>query len=189
MHDVGKVLSWKYSQYGLARAMLGLLVVSMIISGCGKSEDSAKVLPPVAIEAGDECHVCGMIITNFPGPKGEAYVRGSREPLKFCSTRDFFSFLLQPENKVNVTQIYVHDMGATDWDHPADSAFVDARKAFYVIDQPLKGAMGPTLASFKHRKDALAFMEKHDGRILRFDDITLDIVATLGSGAAVTPPP
>ena len=160
-----------------------MLSVSMFV-GCGKSDNSAKSLPPIAIEPGDECHVCGMIIANFPGPKGEAYTRNSKTPLKFCSTRDLFSFLLQPESKAMVTQIYVHDMGKTDWEHPADSAFVDARAAWYVADQPLRGAMGPTLASFKQRKDAEAFREQHGGRLLRFEDITLEILAKLGEGSA-----
>jgi copper chaperone NosL len=172
-----------------AMFMLSILLVSSVLTGCGKSEDDSKLLPPVSIEAGDECHVCGMIITNFPGPKGEAYERGSEVPLKFCSTRDLFSYLLQPENQARVTQVYVHDMGATDWEHPADNAFVDARSAWYVADQPLKGAMGPTLASFKTREDAQAFIEKHGGRLLRFKDITLEILATLGGGKSKPLPP
>lgn len=158
------------------------LIFVMLLSGCGGSEESARPLPPVAIEQGDECHVCGMIISNFPGPKGEAYQRGSERPLKFCSTRDLFSYLLQPENRERVTQIYVHDLAQTGWEHPANDAFVDARAAWYVADQPMKGAMGPTLASFGKREDAQAFAERHGGRLLRFDEITLEILANLQSG-------
>ncbi|MEJ2345663.1 MAG: nitrous oxide reductase accessory protein NosL [Gammaproteobacteria bacterium] len=164
-------------------ALLGMVVLAALAIGCGKSEQASKSLPPVAIQSGDECHVCGMIIANFPGPKGEAYVRGADKPFKFCSTRDLFSWLLQPENKVAATSVYVHDMGSTDWAHPADSAFVDARKAWYVIDQPLKGAMGPTLASFARKADAEAFMRQHGGRLVRFHDVTLDMVAHLKGGS------
>ncbi len=153
-----------------------------LVGGCGDSEIAPETLPPIAIEAGDECHVCGMIITRFPGPKGEAYGRGGSVPFKFCSTRDLFSFLLQPENQSRVTQVYVHDMGATDWEHPADSAFVDARAAWYVVDQPLTGAMGPTLASFSRKEAAQAFIQRHGGRLMRFDDITLEVVANLSGG-------
>lgn len=162
-----------------------LLLFSSVLVGCDKSEDAIKTLPPISIESGDECHVCGMIISNYPGPKGEAYVRHSEIPLKFCSTRDLFSYLLQPENKVNVTQLYVHDMGATDWDHPSDTAFVDARSAWYVADHQLKGAMGPTLASFKKQEEAMAFIDKHGGRLLRFEDITLELLANLGRAVSV----
>lgn len=164
--------------------VLQFLLMASILMGCDKSEEPTKTLTPVAIETGDECHVCGMLITNFPGPKGEAYVRGSGIPLKFCSTRDLFSYMLQPESKVIVAKVYVHDMGATDWNHPANTAFVDARSAWYVADQPLKGAMGPTLASFRTQQDAQAFHVKHGGRLLRIEDITLEILANLGSGAS-----
>lgn len=165
-----------------------LLVWGMLlfIGGCGNSEKAPESRPPVAIGPGDECHVCGMLITRFPGPKGEVYVRGGSRPLKFCSTRDLFSYLLQPES-VGVTQIYVHDMGATEWVHPDDNAFVDARAAWYVVNQPLQGAMGPTLASFKRREDARVFMDKHGGELLRFDDITLELLADLTSGQSGSP--
>jgi len=149
------------------------------LNGCEKSEQAAKPLPPVAINPGDECHVCGMTIDRFPGPKGEAYVRGASKPFKFCSTRDLFSWWLQPENKIAATSVYVHDMGKTSWKHPSDKDFVDARSAWYVIDQPLPGAMGPTLASFAHKADAEAFVHKHGGRLLRFQDITLELLADL----------
>jgi len=163
-------------------AWLLLLLAGVMLAGCGKSDETTPPLPPVAIESGDECHVCGMIIANFPGPKGEAFVRGRETPLKFCSTRDLFSYLLQPDSMTIVTQVYVHDMSAADWKHPVESAFVDARSAWYVAGVSLKSAMGPTLMSFKSREDAQAFSEKHGGRLLRFEDITLEIVANLGSG-------
>lgn len=188
MHCGRKGLSRQGTTYVMTGRVLGLLIFSLFFAGCGEPEDAAKDFPPIAIEAGDECHVCGMSITNFPGPKGEAYLRGKKFPLKFCSTRDLFSYLLQPENQGNVSQIYVHDMGATDWTHPADSAFVDARTAWFVAEQPLKGAMGPTLASFKNREDAMAFVERHGGEVLRFNEITLEILANLTRGTAEKEP-
>lgn len=170
---------FRYTRKGALFRLLIMLLVLAPLAGCGKQEDAQERLPPIAIEQGDECHVCGMLISRFPGPKGEAFVRNSKTPLKFCSTRDMFSFLLQPEAGSNVTQVYVHDMAKTDWDHPSDRAFIDAKKAWYVIGQPLKGAMGPTLASFKNRVDAEEFVERHGGRVLRFKDVTLEELARL----------
>lgn len=162
---------------------LAVLLIAATLAGCGRSEQPGRSdAPPVPIEAGDECHVCGMLIGTFPGPKGEVYVRGSDRPLKFCSTRDLFSALLQPEMKPAVRQVYVHDMGATDWQHPADSAFVDGRGAWYVTGHDLRGAMGPTLASFARREDAERFAAEHGGRVIRFNDITLEMLATLNTG-------
>ena len=166
-----------------------LYLAFAVLAGCGNSEEGTRILPPVAIEAGDECHVCGMIISNFSGPKGEAFLRTGGRPLKFCSTRDLFSYLLQPESTAMVTQVYVHDMGASDWAHPADGTFIDARMAWYVADQPMRGAMGPTLASFKNQEQARAFIEQHGGRLLRFEEITLEILANLGEGGSSPPHP
>lgn len=167
------------------RSAMYLLVMLLLVSaysGCGKQESEAKRLPPVAIEQGDECHVCGMIISRFPGPKGEVFVRNAQEPLKFCSTRDMFSYLLQPEIQAASTQAYVHDMAATEWEHPADSAFVDAKEAWYVVGHPMKGAMGATPASFKTKEGAEHFIEQHGGKLLRYEAITLEVLNNLGDG-------
>ncbi len=158
------------------------LLLVIILSGCEKSETDKQAMPPVPINPGDECHVCGMIITNYPGPKGELYVRGQQQPYKYCSTRDLFSHYLQPEMKIATSKIYVHDMAETNWTNPEDNAFVDARSAWYVIEQPMRGAMGPTLASFANKSDAEKFVQQHGGRIISFDEITLDILTSLGTG-------
>ncbi|MBI1422318.1 MAG: nitrous oxide reductase accessory protein NosL [Gammaproteobacteria bacterium] len=159
--------------------LLCVVFLPLLTGGCDKAESPTVKQPPVAIVSGDECHVCGMTISRFPGPKGEAYVRGATKPFKFCSTRDLFSWFLQPENKVSATSIYVQDMGATDWAHPGDSTFIDARSAWYVANQSLQGAMGPTLASFASKADAEKFIKKNGGQLLRFQDVTLELVATL----------
>lgn len=162
--------------------VFGLTVVLLLV-GCGQPDSpNHAATPPVAIEPGDECHVCGMIIGQFPGPKGEVYVRGADAPLKYCSTRDLFSELLQPEMRGAARKIYVHDMGATDWQHPSDAEFIDARSAWYVAGHELRGAMGPTLAAFARHEDAERFASEHGGRLVRFDDITLEMLATLTGG-------
>jgi copper chaperone NosL len=149
------------------------------LAGCGDDAESLAAQRPVPIEDGDSCHMCGMFIARFPGPKGQCYVRGSEAVLKFCSTRDLFGFITQPENASIVQSIFVHDMGATDWERPDDGAFVDARPAFYVICHPLPGAMGPTLASFAERATAGAFATEHGGRIVLFQDIDAERISRL----------
>ncbi len=165
---------------------LALILLASLLSGCGQSAPpGGRRTAPVAIESGDECHVCGMLIGQFPGPKGEIFVTGADQPLKYCSTRDMFSELLQPEMKAAVEKVYVHDMGATDWDHPSDAAFTDGRTAWYVAGHDLRGAMGPTLAAFAKRADAERFVAEHGGRLIRFEDVTLAMLATLQQGAGM----
>jgi len=155
-----------------------VLAAAVLAAGCGR-EQQAVHHSPQPIASGDECHVCGMIIKRFPGPKAEAFVAGSDTPFKFCSTRDLFAYLLQPETKSQVRDIYVHDMGATNWAHPDDGAFMDARNAWYVVGSDRRGAMGPTLAPFKDRGAAEAFAREHGGRVLGFADISLEVMASL----------
>ncbi len=159
-------------------ALVGALAL-VGMAACERGTESAPAHGPVAIEAGDECHVCGMIIQRFPGPKGGAFLRGNDRALKFCSTRDLFSYVLQPEVEGRVQAIFVHDMAVTPWGRPHDRAFIAARSAWYVAGHRLKGAMGPTLASFATASDAGEFATSQGGRVLSFDDITLELVAGL----------
>ncbi|MCK7546571.1 nitrous oxide reductase accessory protein NosL [Marinobacter koreensis] len=151
-----------------------IILSAFTISACSGGEETVAEKPaPVHIESGDECHVCGMIISGFPGPKGESIAGDSQRVRKFCSTRELFAWKLQPENIHQNDTLYVHDMAQTDWDNPADTALVDARDAFYVAGSDAKGAMGPTLASFALEAEARKFANSHGGRVLRYGEITL----------------
>ena len=150
--------------------------------GCSQPQQSQQqVQQPVAIEAADECHLCGMLVANFGGPKAELFKKGITEQEgkkvhKFCSTRDMFSFYLDPENKRNVTTIYVHDMSKSPWNEPNDSYFIDARTAWYVAGSSQTGAMGKTLASFAKQVDAEQFAQEFGGQVLSFAQIDLSVL-------------
>lgn len=156
-----------------------LLAILLQLAACDGTPQEYVDHLPVPITADDRCHVCGMAILGFPGPKGEAYTDEAEAPLKFCSISGMMAYLLQPGMKQQVRELFVHDMGATGWEHPADNTYIDARSAWYVADHPLSGAMGPTFATFKNRDDAVRFAEKYHGRVLGFDEITLDTVKNL----------
>ena len=152
------------------------LAFTVFLAGCSDSGESTGVTrpDPVHFDSGDECHVCGMAITRFPGPKGEAITAREEQVRKFCSTRDMFSWVLQPENVNRDHTLYVHDMAETEWVEPADTALIDAREAFYVVGSERTGAMGPTLASFAEASAAEAFAAEFGGEVVPFADITLD---------------
>ncbi|WP_250655311.1 nitrous oxide reductase accessory protein NosL [Alkalimarinus coralli] len=155
----------------------------LLLTACSNEEQTQQAKnTPVAIESGDECHLCGMIITEFPGPKGELFEGRKSNVRKFCSTRDLMSWYLQPENKPNSKDIYVHDMSRSDWNSPNDEHMVNAKDAWFVAGSSMKGAMGPTLASFAQKADAEQFATKHGGKVIGFNDITMDI---LNSGTAM----
>lgn len=162
---------------------LSLIVfTSLILLACSKQSEQEMMLhQAVKIEQGDECHLCGMLIFNFSGPKGELFRKditqaGSNEVKKFCSTRDMFSFYLDPENKRNVTTILVHDMSKSPWDEASDDHFIDARKAWFVAGSSKKGAMGDTLASFSLEQDATSFAAEFGGKVLSFEQVDLSVL-------------
>lgn len=157
-----------------ASSFLAGLVLAMVAGCGGEDQPRARPVDPVAFHAGDECHVCGMLIERFEGPKGQAVSRSSETVHKFCSARDMFSWLLQPENRDREWGVFVHDMAATDWANPAAGALIPAREAVYVVGSDRHGAMGPTLVSFARRQDAEAFIERHGGQALDFGEVTLE---------------
>jgi len=162
------------------KILLLILASTLLLSACNNEDKTAEAVnQAVAIESGDECHVCGMIITRFPGPKGESFSRYDKKVRKYCSTRDLFAFVLEPENSASVSDIYVHDMAVTPWDHPDDKTLIDAKKAYYVINHSLKGAMGATLASFKQQADAEAFAKKYQGSVIRFEQVDMPLLQSL----------
>ncbi|WP_299233987.1 nitrous oxide reductase accessory protein NosL [uncultured Halomonas sp.] len=158
-----------------------LLIITLLLSACGESEPEVLAAAQ-PIEAGDSCHVCGMLITEHPGPKGEAFMDKQEEPLKFCSTMDLFAFLKQPENETRVSHAYVHDVAVAPWVTPDDEAFVLASEAVYVVGHGQRGGMGHTLASFADKADAEAFREEHGGEMVSFAEIDLELLGRLGRG-------
>jgi len=171
------------SRFYIQPALLLLILLQVILlKGCDSAEKNSDVVrQAIAIESGDECHLCGMIITHFPGPKGQLYSRGITGNMKFCSTRDMFAFILDPENQHNIQEAFVHDMAVTPWDHPDEKVYINAKTAFYVIGHSKKGAMGPTLASFSKQADAAAFAKSEGGQVLKFDEITLAALTSMSN--------
>jgi copper chaperone NosL len=162
------------------KVLAAFSMIAMLVSGCDKSEQATFSPELKAITADDECHVCGMEIINYPGPKAQAFIRHQDTPLKFCSTVDLFGWLLQPDTPAILHSAYVHDMGAaTTWRKPSDEHFLDVRQAWFVIGHNKPGAMGPTLASFQEKQAAEKFIKQQGGRILRFNDIDLELLAEL----------
>ena len=168
------------------RRLVSLLFAALfaLLIGCSGEPETATLAAAQPIDAGDSCHVCGMLIKGFAGPKGEAFMQGQKTPFKFCSTMDLFSFLLQPENETQLSHAYVHDMSDVAWEKPNDDAFVLASEAWYVVGHDQPGAMGHTLASFAQRDAADAFRQQHGGEVIAYADITLDLLGRLGRGEA-----
>lgn len=155
-----------------ASRTLLVLLLGLLLAACNEPETAQKSLAPVAFHDSDECHVCGMIITDFPGPKGQALDKAAVK--KFCSAAEMLGWWLQPENRIGGAKLYVHDMGRSEWTKPDDSHLIDASSAFYVVGlgaSGLQGAMGAVLASFADEQAARKLAAIHGARVLRFEEI------------------
>ncbi len=150
-----------------------MIVIAFLLTGCSK-EDSAET-SPLTLTKDHACKICGMILVEYPGPKAQIhYKKGASET--FCCTPHMFMGYLNPERPRNISAMYVHDMGEADWDHPKNE-WIDAKTAYYVLGGDKKGPMGEPLVPFSALEGAESYVKEHGGRIIRFDDITMDMLS------------
>ena len=60
-----------------------LLVGLNLLQGCSNETETTVAQKVIAIEKSDQCHLCGMTISKFPGPKGQLYSKGISHNMKF----------------------------------------------------------------------------------------------------------
>ncbi len=164
---------------GRCARLATIILLTLGLAACGNGQTERVEREPVAFHDDDECHVCGMVISEFEGPKGQSI--GSEKVRKFCSVAEMLGWWLQPENRTGDMSLYVHDMGKSEWNAPDDAHLIDATKAFYVVGIPLKSAMGASLATFADEEAAQALAEEHGGRVVRLDQINQELLAQAAS--------
>jgi copper chaperone NosL len=139
----------------------------------------ADTLGPAEPRADAHCELDGMLLADYPGPKGQIrYADGNTD--YFCDTLELLSIMLRPEQVRAVAGSYTQDMAHADWEHP-NGHWIDATHAYYVRGSRRSGSMGPTLASFAERADAEAFARQYGGQVLAFTQITPDMVRLDGA--------
>lgn len=168
---------WPQTRVGFALSgsprlvLAGLAGVLLLVAGC---DQQTKTVLPREITRETACVLDGMLLMEYPGPKAQIhYDQG--EPEFFCDTMEMFAIYLRPEQKKPVVGLFTQDMGKADWRRP-QGHWIDAKTALYVAGSRQNGSMGPTLASFASKEDAEAFARKYGGKVLRFDQVTGDMV-------------
>lgn len=165
-------------------------------SGCLGGDDD---LPrPVALDAGQSCDFCGMIIRDHPGPSGQTYYAENSpegredEPAWFCSNQCLFDFYYErSELGWEPVVHYVNDYSSLDYEvreegsslfissHLTADSFVQGEGATLVIGSDAQGAMGPSLIPFTDSEDATEFQEEYGGEVLGFGDVTRGVLDSL----------
>ncbi len=105
---------------------------------------------------------CGMNVLEHPGPKGQIILEPTNEAVWFSSARDTLAFTMLPEEPKGIAAIYVSDMAkAPSWEEPGAENWVDARKAFFVIESAAVGGMGHRRPyRFRHEKQRRSSLRK-----------------------------
>ena len=157
-------------------AQAALAALTLALAGCGQEADQTAAHAPVPVGSHDRCHLCGMVIVHYEGPKAEIFIKDVPEPLKFCSGRDAFTFALQPENARRLEGFFIHDLARTDWKKPDDKAFADARQLHYVYGTRVPGVMGNEPAGFGTEQAARDFIAREGGALFGYADVTLKLL-------------
>lgn len=163
------------------RMLLGLMALASLgpLAACKSEAQKATSIAPVEITRNTSCELDGMLLMDFPGPKGQIHYAGLEQPAFYCDTMEVINALLVPEQVRKVNAVYVQDIGQTDWDNP-QGAWIDANTAIYVLGSRRKGSMGPTLGTFSKEEDAQAFAKEYGGKVVRMAEITPEMVDLRG---------
>ncbi|MDT6942064.1 nitrous oxide reductase accessory protein NosL [Brucella pseudogrignonensis] len=144
----------------------------MFLAGCSEQK-TTETIPPFALTDSAMGRYCDMNVLEHPGPKGQIILSPANEPIWFSSARDTIAFTMLPEEPKGIGAIYVSDMAkAPNWQEPGAENWVDAHKAFFVIESTAVGGMGAQEAvPFSTQEAADKFVAEKGGRIVSFAEM------------------
>ncbi|MCF7530446.1 nitrous oxide reductase accessory protein NosL [Neisseria sp. ZJ104] len=145
------------------------------LAACGSKTETAPPPAPQSISSESIGHYCTMNLAEHIGPKAQIFLNGKPDkPVWFSTIKQMFGYTKLPEEPKGIAVIYVTDMGQVgDWNKPnADGAWIDAKKAYYVIESGFIGGMGAEDAlPFADKAKAEQFAQEKGGRVVGFDDM------------------
>lgn len=151
-----------------------LLLVGFLLPSF-QSEAAERGAPKPTVK--DKCPVCGMFVAKYPDWLTAIHFRDGSHAF-FDGAKDMFKYLHDPKKydparkPADIEAIMVMDYYGLAW--------IDARKAWYVLGSDVYGPMGRELISLEKEADAKEFMKDHSGlRIIRFSEATKEVIRTL----------
>ncbi|MFC6716326.1 nitrous oxide reductase accessory protein NosL [Natrialbaceae archaeon GCM10025810] len=163
------------------------------LAGClGEADDGQADDPadPIDLSDGQECDVCGMVITELYGPAGQIfYADGEPEgrdgPARFDSVAELLAYREEREARGwEERAVFVTDYSSVEYDlvegdealhattHAEADDFADATDCQFVVDSEVKGAMGDDHFPFSDPADAEAFADEHGGEVLEWAELS-----------------
>jgi nitrous oxide reductase accessory protein NosL len=137
-----------------------------------------------------------MVIGHHGGPNGQIFYEsnspdGHENPAWFHTLAfGLFPYYFEHERKGwKATAIYVTDYSSVEYTRPEEGdltmpspttpdTFGGAKHMHYVMESQVSGGMGPSLIPFSAPTDADSFVTEHGGQIVRFDEITPDLLGS-----------
>lgn len=166
---------------------LAIALLTAALAGCQES-NQATLPTPIEPTQTSVSHFCGMLLDEHPGPKGQIFLKGRKEPVWFRSVGETVAYTMLPGEPAEVLAIYVNDMGkAKNWAQPEPGSWVEARRAWFVLGSNLHESSGMSDTDrepipFSDQAAAADFVRQHGGRIVQFSGIRQEDV--LGGSAA-----
>ncbi|MBZ8142811.1 nitrous oxide reductase accessory protein NosL [Rubrivivax gelatinosus] len=154
-------------------------LVAAGLGACGRGGSAGTGLAPVEADAKTSCALDGMLLADYPGPKGQLRYQDSDQTVWFCDATELLSTLIAPEQVRAVAAAWVQDMAQADWERPVGH-WIAAQSATFVLGSRKHGSMGPTSAGFADPADAQRFAEKNGGKVLAFAAIKAEDVDLSG---------
>ena len=163
------------------------------LAGCTGGSDDLPAA--VALDEGQACDQCGMVIEEHPGPTGQVFFEdhlSERDgPAWFCSgtcTYTYRSDRVAEDATPIVT--YLTDYSEVDYSvegesQPAITAHLAAEdyevesELSVVANSEVIGAMGPDLIPFSDEGDAGSFAEEYGGEVLAATDVDRELVDSI----------
>lgn len=164
----------------LCRCGAGLAALGgLALAGCGRQDDASGPAAAANFDNAASCALDGMLLADYPGPKGQILVSGQAQPEWYCDTIELLNVMLRPEQLRKLRGAWVQDMARADWEQPRGH-WIAASSAHYVLGSRRKGSMGATAASFADAAAAQAFAQQHGGRVLAFAELKPEMVDLSG---------
>ncbi len=119
----------------------------------------------IVVTHDEKCPICGMYVYKYPKWATQIFYGDTHH--SFDGVKDMMKYYFAHQE--GITKILVRDYYTQE--------VIDAKSAYFVVGSDVYGPMGDELIALKDKKSAKDFYFDHRGKkILRFDDITQDLV-------------
>ncbi|OIB58979.1 nitrous oxide reductase accessory protein NosL [Natrialba sp. SSL1] len=170
-------------------AMTGT-VVATGLGGCLDEDDTdVKPATPIALDDGETCDACGMVIADHYGPAGQLFYAVDDADADGSAQFDSLTELLayhdhHSDQGWELRAVFVTDYSSVEYQledrnetthissHVAEETFVDATGLYYVVGSDVMGAMGEEVFPFSDRDDATAFADKYNGEVQDWETLS-----------------